>query len=105
MCADRNRLDDTPDEHAELSLVDDRVIDLTTERRAAEIDHAAGVAARNDAVWLLRQATLLCLAANEAATTATTAREDADVDDLTGALRRHQGFRAIRRDIDRARRA
>src|SRR4051794_349819 len=102
MCADRNRLDDTPDDHAELSLVGDPVIDLTTERRAAEIDHAAGVAARNDALWLLRQSAILCAAATEAAETATTERENADIDDLTGALRRHQGFRAMRRDVDRA---
>ena len=86
-------------------------LDDDTLRRAQQIDLTAARNARTDAVWLLRQATALCLAAAESyqAAVATLQRaaraaDDAALDDLTGAYRRHPGFTALGHEVERARR-
>jgi diguanylate cyclase (GGDEF)-like protein len=88
------------------------VLDLTDVRHAATIDLAGAVAARKDALWMLRQAAALCAVAVEAQAGACRAmdraardRADATVDELTGALRRNAGFVALDHEIERARRA
>lgn len=90
---------------------DYRVINLGDVRHAAEIDLAAAVDARTQAVRLFLQVATLCGVAVEAQARAadalamaSRAQADATVDELTGALRRGSGFAALRHEIDRARR-
>jgi diguanylate cyclase (GGDEF)-like protein len=94
--------------HLHIADVD---IDLEQQRHAAEVELASAVAARNDAVWLLRQTAALCALAIESHVEAEAALEDATrvhadatTDELTGALRRNSGFVALQHEIDRARR-
>lgn len=89
----------------------ERVIGLADVRRGAQIDLAAAVAIRKEAVKVFREAAALCavaVASNaRAARTlrqAARARADARVDELTGALRRSSGYAALAAEIDRARR-
>jgi diguanylate cyclase (GGDEF)-like protein len=87
------------------------VVDLDEVRHAAEVDFAGAVAARTEAVRLLREATKLCAVAVEAHDEAIRTLEraarieaGATVDELTGALRRNAGFVALEHEIERARR-
>ena len=87
------------------------LIDLTDLRHAAEVDFAGAQDARRDAVEMMRQAAALTEVARrkqeearQAMREAARLREDATLDELTGALRRNGGFSALSKEADRARR-
>jgi diguanylate cyclase (GGDEF)-like protein len=88
-----------------------RFLDLTDIRHAAEVDFASAQRARREAIDMMRRAADLAEAASrrerearESLLEAARLRDEATVDELTGALRRNGGFVALAKEVERSRR-